>query len=93
MSDLPRVNAPGLKVWRAVLLELLRREREGEGAPSVMALARAAGKSDTQAKDHLSAMARAGMIDWDIHLGRRGTDVRLTSLGRLVARLLEVDFN
>lgn len=93
MTTLPTVHKPGLRVWRSILLELLRLERAGEAPPSVMALAKAAGKSDTQTKDHLAAMCSGGMIDWDVHLGRHGSDVRLTSLGRLVARLLEVDFN
>lgn len=90
MNDLPRVNAPGLKVWRAVLLELLRRERDSEGEPSVAALARAAGKSEAQARDHLESMASASFIEMDIQRGPRGSDVRLTSLGRLVARILEM---
>lgn len=90
MNDLPRVNAPGLRVWRAVLLELLRRERDGEGAPSILALAKVAQKSDTQTKDHLAVMADIGLVVLELRMGQYGSDVALTPLGRLVARLVEV---
>lgn len=94
MTTLPRVNAPGLRVWRAVLLELLRREqlapRERDAAPamSISFLARLTGKSDSQIKVHLESMAMARFIDVDIRKGPQGADIRLTGLGRLAARLL-----
>lgn len=93
MTTLPTVHKPGLRVWRAILLELLRRERAGEGAPSILALAKAVEKSDRQAKDHLDAMAQAGLVALESRMGHHGSDVTLTHLGRLVARLLEVGTN
>ena len=93
MSDLPTVHKPGLWVWRAILLELLRREAAGEKPASVAALSRAAGKSRRQAGNHVAAMEQAKLIEWDSRLGHHGSEVRLTPLGRLVARILSVGFN
>lgn len=93
MSKLPTVHKPGLRVWRAILLELLRREREREAPPSVAALARAAGKSRPRIRDQLASLEQLGFVDWDSQLGHHGSDIRLTELGRLVARLVAVDFN
>lgn len=90
MSDLPRVHATGLITWCAILLELLRRERDGEGSSSVLGLSKAIGKSDRQTKEHLSAMARAGMVTVVSQMGYHGSEVSLTELGRLVARIAEV---
>lgn len=95
MSDLPRVNAPGLRVWRAVLLELLRREqlpiRERQAAPplSISFLARLAGKSVSQVKTHVETMASAKFVEVDVQMGPQGADIKLTGLGRLVARILK----
>lgn len=93
MSDLPRVHAPGLKVWRAVLLELLRRERGKERPASVADLARAAGKDQSLTSRYLATMEDAHFINFKSITGRHGAEVTLTDLGRLVARIAAADFN
>lgn len=95
MSKLPTVHKPGLRVWRAILLELLRRERlpareqREASALSIAALARLTGKSDSRIRDHLESLERARFIEMDVQKGPQGADIGLTSLGRLVARLVE----
>lgn len=93
MTTLPRVNAPGLRVWRAVLLELLRRERAGEAPPSVLALSHAVGRAHHSTNNQLRAMRSTGLVAYEQQMGPSGADIRLTELGRLVARLLTVSPN
>lgn len=89
MSDLPRVHAPSLPVWRRVLLELLRRERDGERPPSIQALGAFSKRSRPQTREHIEAMQQVGLVELTTLYGHHGSDVKLTGLGRLIARLLE----